>query len=88
MIVHIFQPEQDKKIGGFTEDKTGSNLPSKFGKWIYKNTIDFKKDSPLMGADSKVIIQGIQSQGYSVQEAMITTKELYTLVESNSAINL
>jgi hypothetical protein len=76
MKVHVFTSKTKKLVGGFTQDKSGSNLPSGFGDWIYKEELDLTPDSPLIGAKPKDIIDDILKKGYSIQKAAIITKEI------------
>lgn len=75
MKVYLFRSKTNRLIGGFTQDKTGSNLPSKFGAWIFKKELEIDLTSNLIGADPKKIIADIEKQGFSVQKAKIETKE-------------
>jgi hypothetical protein len=76
MKVYVFASKTKKLVGGFTQEKSGSNLPSGFGEWIYKEEIDLSPSSPLMGAKPKDIIDDILEKGYSIQKADIITKEI------------
>jgi hypothetical protein len=76
MKVHVFSSKKRKLVGGFTQDKSGSNLPTGFGEWIYKEELDLNPSSPLIGANPQNIIDDIIEKGYSIQEASITTKEI------------
>ena len=72
MKVYVFTSKTKKLAGGFTQDKSGSNLPPGFGEWIYKEELDLTPSSPLMGAKPKDILE----KGYSIQKANIITKEI------------
>jgi hypothetical protein len=76
MKVYVFTSKTKKLAGGFTQDKSGSNLPSGFGEWIYKEELDLTPSSPLMGAKPKDIIDDILEKGFSIQKAGIITKEI------------
>lgn len=76
MKIFVFTSKANRLIGGFTKDRTGSNLPTKLGDWIFKNELFIDVNSFLIGADPKKIIADIEKQGYSIQEANIETKEI------------
>jgi len=76
MKVYVFRTKSHKCIGGFTQDKTGANLPNNYGKWSLDNELEINENSSLIGASPKEIISDIEKQGYSIQEAKIEFKEI------------
>lgn len=66
MPVYAFHSIKDADVLGFTEDKTGSNLPPEFSPWTRQGAGQAMQTEvrPPAGADGGLITRAIRSQGY------------------------
>lgn len=69
MIVHVFTGPDS--VYAFTEDSTGSNLPSKLGAWTRFKKVELKKDVTATTLDTKACVTGIKEDGYYISKADI-----------------
>lgn len=55
---------------GFTEDATGSNLPSQYGPWTAFKALDLNRDGkPTPGVNTSKYLDDIQKYGLYVTDA-------------------
>ncbi len=68
MLVHIFRGAG--RVFGFTEDATGSNLPSQYGPWTAFKALDLNRDGePTPGVNTSECLDDIQKYGLHVTDA-------------------
>jgi hypothetical protein len=70
MQVHIFRGPG--RIFGFTEDRGGSNLPSRFAPWTSFKTIELRRDGdPTPGVNVPECLDDIERHGFHVTDAHV-----------------
>jgi hypothetical protein len=70
MKIHIFRGPG--RVFGFTEDATGSNLPSQFSPWTVFKSIDLSRDGePKPGVDTDECLGDIEEHGFHITDAHV-----------------
>jgi hypothetical protein len=70
MQVHAFKGTG--RVFGFTQDATGSNLPSRFGPWSPFKTLDMSRGGePNPGVRTDECLDNIEKHGIHVTEAHV-----------------
>jgi hypothetical protein len=70
MQVHAFKGTG--RVFGFTQDATGSNLPSRFGPWSPFKTLDMSRGGePNPGVRTDECLDDIEKHGIHVTEAHV-----------------
>lgn len=70
MQVHIFRGPG--RVFGFTEDATGSNLPSQFAPWTAFKTVNLNREGePTPGVDAKNCLDDIEKHGFHITDAHV-----------------
>jgi hypothetical protein len=74
MLVHIFRGPG--RVFGFTEDATGTNLPSQFSPWTTFKSIDVSREGePTAGLDTNECREDIEKHGFHVTDAHVRITE-------------
>lgn len=74
MLVNIFRGPG--RVFGFTEDATGSNLPSQFSPWTAFKSIELSRDTaPRAGVDANECLEDIQKHGFHITDAHVRITE-------------
>ncbi len=73
MQVHIFEGALDHY--GYTQDASGSNLPTEGGPWKPTKTIDLERNEPAprIGFSGEECLDAIQASGFYVNRIVINT---------------
>ena len=74
MQVYIFRGPD--RIFGFTEDASGSNLPSRFAPWTSFKTIELERGgAPTPGVNGEDCLDDIGRHGFHVTDAHVRITE-------------
>jgi hypothetical protein len=73
MQVHAFRGPG--RIFGFTEDASGSNLPSQFSPWTSFKTIELRRGEPMPGVNADECLDDIERHGFHVTDAHVRITE-------------
>ena len=79
MQVHVFKGHDT--WWGFTQDRSGKNLPADKGPWSIFKTLDMNRgETPRWGVDTSEALDAIERDGYFVTSARIVITEQETVV--------
>ena len=73
MQVHIFRA--DGRVFGFTEDRLGGNLPSKYGAWVPFKTLAMQNGVPQPGVNVDECLDDIERYGFHITDAHVRITE-------------
>jgi hypothetical protein len=78
MQVHIYRGPD--RIFGFTEDASGSNLPSRFAPWTSFKTIELERaGEPVPGVNAQECLDDIERYGFHVTDAHVRITDTLVL---------
>jgi len=60
---------------GFTQDKTGANLPAQYGPWTFRNSVVMNAgEGQRIGVNTEQCLADIQRHGFHVTDARIVVE--------------
>ena len=65
--VHIFRGQA--RVFGFTEDRTGTNLPAQYGPWTAFKTAEVDRNEAQPGVDVAECLDDIARYGFRLTDA-------------------
>lgn len=71
MKVHSFRNSHNDY--GFTQDRTGANLPNQETGWKFFKTIEAEAGKPIIALETDALLKGLETDGYYLSRVTIRT---------------